>query len=289
MELVAQGLVKRVEGHPALAGVDLKAGPGVLAVLGPNGAGKSTLLRILATVVRPDHGEIWLGGHSYASDLRRIRQALGYLPGQQDWPDHLTPRRLLHYVAELKQLGPTEQPEKLLDALQILPLADRPLRELSGGQKRRVGIAQALLGQPRLLVLDELTRGIDPVEREQILRLVADPRAGRVVVLASHVPSEVAAIASQVLVLKEGRALYAGDLGGLCAKAEGHVWEVEVNQAEADRIGQQALVSRAIAQPSGRVRLRLVGPAVAGAEPVAPTLEDAYLLIEHGLVENGRP
>lgn len=260
MELVAYDLVKRYGDKVAVDGVSLTARPGVVALLGPNGSGKTTLLRMLATVSRPDRGEIRFGGRCYAADPRPVRRVLGYLPQQLDLPDHMTPLGLLRYMASLK--GVDADPS-LLDTLG-LP-ADKPIAGLSGGQVRRVGIAQALLGTPRL--------------RDRVLQLVNQPGSGRVVVLSSHMPGEVEAIARQVIVLKTGRAVYAGDVAGLCDRAKGRVDEVVVPAAQVQSCLESWLVSR-VTHRGDEATLRTLGAAPPDAIPVPPTLEDAYLMLQ---------
>lgn len=280
MELIAEGLQKAYGSKVALAHVSLRARPGVLALLGPNGSGKTTLLRILATVATPDAGTLSFGNRGYRDDPRPIRRVLGYLPQDVELPEHLTPLALLRYMASLKGVPEQPQTDALLDALGLTTLARRPVRSMSEGQVKRVAVAQALLGAPRLLILDEPTAGLDPQERDRVLRATTRPREGRVVILSSHVPSEVESVADQVLVLGRGEALYAGSVDGLRRQATGAVWEVRAPAAAVDRWLEMCLVSR-ITRQGEEVRLRVLGalPAGAAGEPVAPSLEDAYLLL----------
>lgn len=278
MELTAADLVKSYGDQPALRGVSFTAGPGIVALLGPNGSGKSTLLRLLATVTRPDQGEIQFGGRRYGADVRPIRRVLGYLPQTLELPPHLTARRFLHYMAGLKQAPAEPQSKELLDALGLAAEADRPLGQLSHGQLRRVGVVQALLGNPRLLVLDEPTVGLDPEERDRVLHLVGRPATGRVVLLSSHVPGEVEAVARQVVVLREGRVRFDGTPEEMRAAARGQVHETKMPAQQIEVALQTWRVSRVTVQGE-RALMRMVGAAPAGAIPVEPSLEDAYLLL----------
>lgn len=284
MELIARNLTKVYGGTTALSGVSFTAASGILALLGPNGSGKSTMLRLLATVSTPDSGEIAFAGRPYSGDLRPLRRVIGYLPQHLEPPDHLTPRDLLRYIARIKGVEAEPQAGVLLEQLGLGRLADRPLGRLSGGQKKRVGIAQTLLGSPRLLLLDEPTAGLDPEERERALRLVCRPVSGRVVVLSSHVPGEVETFARQVVVLRAGEVLYAGTVKGLRRHARGRVYEALVPAAAADQLAQRYPVSR-VAQRGVVSVLRVVGDPPAGldAKAVAGSLEDAYLLLQRGL------
>lgn len=281
MELIAEGLRAAYGRHLALDGVSLRAGPGVLALLGPNGAGKTTLLRLLATAAQPDAGRICFAGRAYNGDPRPLRRVLGYLPQELDLPAHLTPRAFLRYVAQLKGVPAEPQASTLLRALGLGDLLETPIGSLSGGQQRLVGIAQALLGRPRLLVLDEPLVGLDIEERERAFRQIAGPPGERVVVVSAHVPADVEAIASQVVVLRAGCVVASGTPAALRATAAGRVHEVTVPVAAIERMVSEAEVSR-VTMTSDHARLRIVGrlPAGLAGTPVAPTLEDAYLLLQ---------
>lgn len=281
MELIAEGLTKQYGTVPALTDVSLRSGPWVLAVLGPNGSGKTTLLRILATALRPDRGQIRFAGRLYAGDPRPFRRVIGYLPQDLDLPRHLTARGFLHYVAHLKGAEPEPQVPALLHDLGIDSYADRPLSTLSGGQKRLVALAQALLGRPRLLILDEPLTGLDLGERTRILRLLAGPLGERVVVLSAQIPTDVEATANSVLVLRGGVALAHGSVERVRAHARGQVHETVIATADAERLLQRYPVSRAL-RLNGEARVRFVGPPPPNlpVTPVDPSLEDAYLWLQ---------
>jgi ABC-type multidrug transport system ATPase subunit len=280
MELIARRLSKVYGAKQALSGVHLTARPGVLALLGPNGSGKTTLLRLLATVARPDAGEIAFGGRVYSSDIRAVRRRLGYLPQDLELPGHLTVRQFLHYMAGLKGIAPEPAAADLLDALDLAGLAGRKLGDLSGGQLRRAALAQALLGDPLLLILDEPTAGLDPEERDRVLRLISRPVSGRVVILSSHVPGEVEAAARQVVVLNGGQVAFAGSVPEMLRAAQGRVHEVTVPAGDVGPMLDRFQVSRVTAR-GGAAVLRLVGdlPQAMAGTAVDGSLEDAYLLM----------
>ena len=219
MALIVRGLSKAFGNQPALKDVNLSLPAGVIAVLGPNGAGKSTLLRLLATLIRPDAGEIVFEGHPYRTHLRAVRTTLGYLPADLGLPDDMTPRELLRHLAVLKMLHGEANISALLQSLALGPIADTPLGDLSGGEVRLVGVAQTFLGTPRLIVLDEPTRGLDVRERARVFRLLSQPIPRRTVVFSTQLPDAAALIASQVVVLRQGSVLYEGDPAGLMAAA----------------------------------------------------------------------
>jgi ABC-2 type transport system ATP-binding protein len=280
MHLIAQTLTKTYGEHVALRRVSVAAGCGVTALLGPNGSGKSTLLRLLATVAAPDSGTITFCGRGYHDQQPAVRAALGYLPQHLELPGHLTPRRLLHYLAGLKHVPAEPQTSSLFDALGLNALANRRLDMLSGGERRRVGIAQALLGEPSLLLLDELMAGLDLAERGQVRRLLAQRAAACVILFSTHVPEDAEAFAQHALILRNGATLAAGSVAALCGQAPA-VHEVDAPLDSIEHLLQTCLVSRVIRAETHAV-LRVVGalpPGLAGRQAQA-SLEDAYLWMQ---------
>lgn len=277
--LVVDDLCKSFNGQPALHNVSLSLSRGTVALLGPNGAGKSMLLRLLATLENPDSGHITWRGLDYCRDnLPPLRARIGYLPQYLDLPGNLTPRKLLRYLGHLRGVSDERGIDRLLDRLSITALADRRLAALSGGQLRLVGVAQALLGTPDLLLLDELLRGLSFEERERVMRLVQS--AAKLTVFSTHVPTEAEQHANQVLVLDRHRLRYCGTVDELRRMAVGHVHEVVVPASDAANLIQTHRVSHA-KQMGDQVRLIVVDAAPPGSpsRAVVPTLEDAYLLL----------
>ncbi len=211
MELKALGLSKSFGTRVAVQEVDLDLAPGAIALLGPNGSGKTTLLRILASLLQPDRGQLWFDGFPYRQNLPRLRGQLGYLPQDLDLPASLTPRRLLEYMGMLKNVTEESQVRRLLSALNLEEIANRPFARLSGGQVRLVGIAQAFLGCPKLLLLDELTHGLDVEERERVFALARKPAPGRLILFSTHEPADVGRLADRVIVLRQGKVIYSGE------------------------------------------------------------------------------
>jgi ABC-type multidrug transport system ATPase subunit len=197
----------------AVSGIDLRLGPGITGLLGPNGAGKSTLMRILATVAKPTSGTVRWDGIDVVRTPLPLRRVLGYLPQDAGVYPHLDAREFLDYVAALKQLerrAARAQIAELLAALDLEPVANRPLATLSGGNRQRVAIAQALLGDPQLLVVDEPTAGLDPEQRVRFRDLLARLARERVVLLSTHVVSDVELTAGRVVIVAGGRVLADG-------------------------------------------------------------------------------
>jgi ABC-2 type transport system ATP-binding protein len=194
----------------AVRGISLTLGPGITGLLGPNGAGKSTLMRIVATVTKPSTGTVRWDGSDIVRAPRPVREVLGYLPQDAGVYPHLNAREFLSYVAALKRLGgraARAQIETLLESLDLLPVAKRPLATLSGGNRQRVAIAQALLGDPHLLVVDEPTAGLDPEQRVRFRDLLSTLARERIVILSTHVVSDVETTADRIVIVAGGRVL----------------------------------------------------------------------------------
>jgi ABC-2 type transport system ATP-binding protein len=264
-----------------LRDVRLEIRPGVLGLLGPNGAGKSTLMRILATVTRPTEGRVlWNGG-----DIERtpdpLRRVLGYLPQDFGVYSHLTAQEFLEYLAAVKGLDGAAARRRIDELLAVVNLGEarsRLLGGFSGGMKQRVGIAQALLNDPQLLIVDEPTAGLDPEERVRFRNLLSELSGERIVILSTHIVSDVEAVATDIAVLGGGRLLAHAAPEELLRRVEGRVWELLVPSAEVPAIKQSYLVTATARRAEG-VRVRLVSDAQpgAGAAPAPPMLEDAYL------------
>jgi ABC-2 type transport system ATP-binding protein len=277
------GLTKTYQGGKrALDGLDLAVPTGMFGLLGANGAGKTTLMRILAGLLRPTSGRVRVGEHDVTTRAGRVavQRTLGYLP--QDlgvYPD-LTGREFLDYIALLKGLDDRADRRRrvgeLLDVVALTADADRRLGGYSGGMRRRVGIAQALLADPRLLIVDEPTAGLDPEERIRFRTLLSRLAGERTVLLSTHIVDDVAQTCREVAVLARGRLVFRGTVADLTGHAAGRVWTV-VTAGPAPAAG--TIVS-ALPHDSG-MRYRVVAPAppAPDAEPADPNLEDGYLAL----------
>lgn len=197
----------------ALNNISLSLDAGVVALLGANGSGKSTLLRILATLTTPDRGKISFDGHAYDADFRILRRLIGHLPQDLDLPGFMTPFRVLRYLAQLRNVSEAG----IMPLLDAFDLPDRPLAQLSGGQVRFVGIIQAFMHNPALLLLDELTRGLDVYERAKVFRWVrgAETYRPRLTIFSTHIPEEAEQMADQIIVLHQGHLLYVGSIADM--------------------------------------------------------------------------
>jgi ABC-2 type transport system ATP-binding protein len=271
------GLSRRYGAIRALDGVDLTLERGITGLLGPNGAGKTTLLSILATVAEPDAGRVSVLGLDPTDGAERveIRRHLGYLPQELGYHRHFTVAAFLDYVAILKEItNRRRRAEEIAKVLAITGLEDRArtrIRALSGGMRQRLGIAQALLGNPKLLILDEPTAGLDPEQRLRFRELLSGLPGDPAIVLSTHQADDIAAICPRVVVLLQGRVHFSGTPAGLAGTAAGRVW------AAGERDDRAHLSWR-----GGDGRWRHIGEQPpAGAELVTPTVEDGYLLLSH--------
>ena len=288
MRIEISGLTKAYRrGRRVLDGVDLRA-DGVLGLLGANGAGKTTLMRILAGTLRPTAGRVTVGGHDLggAAGRREVQRVTGYLPQElEPYPD-LTGREFLDYMALLNGLGGHRERrariEELLAEVGLVDEGDRRISTYSGGMRRRIGIAQALLGDPRLLIVDEPTSGLDPEERMRFRSLLAalGREPGRTVLLSTHILDDVAQSCPQAAVLERGRIVFHGPTADLARAAEGRVCLVP---ADAPLPTDAVLIGAA-----GTGRRIITDAPPPGARPVAPTLEEGFTALLRRVRADGR-
>lgn len=257
---------------------------GLIGLVGPNGAGKSTLLKILATLLRPSHGEILLDGRDIRKKPDAMRSVLGYLP--QDVPVYgsLNAWEFLSFMASVKKLEPAAARKQIKSLMKTLHLSDvgrKPLSDFSGGMRQRVGIACALLGDPKVIITDEPTTGLDPRERVTLRSLLSGLARDRIVLLSTHIVSDVEAVASDLVVLKKGKVLFHGAPEELTVRADGHVWEYTV--PDFSQIPAGSAVSSAV-QGTGGIRVKTIGarPTAGDTRVASPTLEDACLYMIGG-------
>lgn len=284
-ELVIDAVTRRYpDGTLAVRGLSLTLGPGVCGLLGPNGAGKSTLIRIVATVDRPTSGRVLWDGRDVAREPNRLRATLGYLPQEFGVYPELTAREFLTFLAAAKGLvGPAgrSRVEAVLELVNLERERGR-LGGFSGGMKRRVGIAQALLTDPQLLVVDEPTVGLDPEERVRFRNLLAGLAADRVVILSTHIVSDVEATATSIALVRGGRLLSHGAPEELLGAHQGTVWHDTVDEHRlADLVARHQVSSLVRRSAGAEVRVVAAGRPTPTAVAVAPTLEEAYLSALH--------
>ncbi|MCC6809850.1 MAG: ABC transporter ATP-binding protein [Deltaproteobacteria bacterium] len=275
-------------GKQALDNVSLDIPPGMFGLLGPNGAGKSTLMRTLATLQDADGGTATLDGIDVLGDKDRVRSLLGYLPQEFGLYPRVSAAELLDHFARLKGLSQSaarrEEVDALLKKTNLWDVRKKALGTFSGGMKQRFGIAQALLGKPRLIIVDEPTAGLDPEERLRFHNLLADISGDVVVILSTHIVSDVSDLCAQMAVLQDGRVLTSGAPATLVQALAGKVFQRVVDKGDVAAIAkEQRVLSTRLS--SGRTLVRVYADAApAGFDAAAPDLEDAYFHAMRGAV-----
>ncbi|PSJ43129.1 ATP-binding cassette domain-containing protein [Allosphingosinicella deserti] len=268
------------DGTRALDAITLPIEPGLFGLLGPNGAGKSTLMRILATVQSPsDAGQIRLDEIDMLADPLRLRRSLGYLPQEFGVYPHVSVFAMLDHLALLKGVAGRAERRDLVDHLlrevHLHEVRHKALASLSGGMRQRFGLAQALIGAPRLIIVDEPTAGLDPEERFRALDLLAAAAQNAIVILSTHIVADVASLCERMAILAGGRLLMTGSPTALVEALAGRVWRKQVERSELAGLGDRLLSSRLV---TGRIVAHVLSEHSPGAgfEPVEATLEDGY-------------
>ena len=286
MELRIQNLSKTYgNGVVALDNISLTIPAGMFGLLGPNGAGKSTLMRTLATLQECDAGSVFFGDLDVLDEKDEVRRLLGYLPQDFGIYPNLTAIEFLEYIAAIKGLSRASARRRidaLLETLSLTEARKRPLGGFSGGMRQRVGIAQALLNDPQVLIVDEPTVGLDPEQRVSFRNLLTDLAGNRIVILSTHIVSDVEATANDLAIVNHGRLLRHDAPEAILAEVLGRVWEWTVSSSELQAARQRYLISNTIRRPDG-LQLRIIADEAphASARAAAPTLEDAYLAVIH--------
>lgn len=278
-------------GIRALSGIHLEVPRGMFGLLGPNGAGKSTLMRTIATLQAPDSGAITFGGIDVLREKTELRKLLGYLPQDFGSYPRVSAQTMLRHFAALKGLHGCDQHaavERLLVRTNLWEVRKRNVDSFSGGMKQRFGIAQALLGNPKLLIVDEPTAGLDPAERRRFQNLLAEVSEEVVVILSTHIVDDVAELCPRLAIMGQGRILREGQSHAMVAQLRGKLWTTLVSREEAERLRKQHAVLSCRLR-SGQVEVRATASEPpAGMVAATPDLEDVYFatLHQHGLTAN---
>jgi ABC-type multidrug transport system ATPase subunit len=276
--LVLESVSKKFRGgNYGVRDLSLSIGGGVLGLLGPNGAGKTTLMQMIATITRPTAGTIRFQDVDAVRDPDAIRRKLGYLPQDFGVYDNLTAIEFLSYFAALKGVHSRARVGQMLEMVNLHNVAKRAVGGFSGGMKQRLGIAQALINDPDLVIVDEPTAGLDPEERVRFRNVLADVGLGKLVILSTHIVSDVESVATHIAIMNGGSIVAYATPEELMRSAEGSVWELVVPSERFDELRRTARVSSAVRKSDG-VHVRIVtsdGPRDASA--AEPTLEDAFL------------
>ncbi|MFC9773771.1 ABC transporter ATP-binding protein [Paenibacillus chitinolyticus] len=266
--------------------VDLQVQPGILGLLGPNGAGKSTLMRLLATISEPSEGTITWNGVGIRENPEEIRRILGYLPQDFGVYPHLSAHEFLNYMAAVKGISGKAAEKRIDELLGLLHLYDvrkRRIGSFSGGMKQRIGIAQALLNDPKLLIIDEPTIGLDPAERLSFRNLLTDLSGERLIIFSTHIVSDIEATADRIAILSKGRLISDSNPGELLQHVQGKVWNVVIPESQLQEARAKWLISATVRREDGLL-LRVVSetPPNEQATAVHAGIEDAYLYLSAG-------
>ena len=274
-------LTKRFGDFTAVDDMNIRITNGVYGLLGANGAGKTTLMRMICTLLTPTSGQILCDGKDILKMEGEYRNLLGYLPQEFGFYPEFSVKDYLLYIASLKGIRPVvakQRVKELLEQAGLSKAANKKMKKLSGGMKRRVGIAQAILNNPKILILDEPTAGLDPTERVRFRNMISELSKERIVILSTHIVSDVEYIANEIWLMKNGRLMQQGSLDVVLDSMPEKVWSFVTSQAEAEKFMKQYKVSNMKTDSDG-VELRIISAQQpsASAEAVQPNLEDVFL------------
>ncbi|PIC62635.1 multidrug ABC transporter ATP-binding protein [Sporosarcina sp. P13] len=279
--IVVKDVSKQYGDFTALQNVNLEFGNGLYGLLAPNGAGKTTLIKMLATLIAPTEGEIFYNGKNINDMDDRYRERLGYLPQQFGYYKNYSPKQYLLYLAALKGIGKKDALDKIEELLEKVALSDvvnKKMKKFSGGMIQRVGIAQALLNDPEILILDEPTAGLDPKERARFRHLLTDLARERLVIISTHIVSDIESIANEIIMIRNKQLLYKDSVADICATLNGCVFEttIDYDQLEDFRKNNILLSEK---QEYGNMTVRFIHKGDSEIEwtSVPPHLEDVFL------------
>ena len=282
MELYLDHISKKYKDKTAVDDVTLRITPGVWGLLGANGAGKTTLMRMIAGIMRPTAGQVEYDGLPIGELGAAYRDRFGYLPQEFGFYPEFTVKDYLYYVAALKGLKKREarrKTEELLAQMTLTEVRNKKIVKLSGGMKRRVGIAQALLNEPEILVLDEPTSGLDPGERVRFRNLLSEFAQDRIVLISTHIVSDVEYIAMQNAIMKDGRIIARGTTEELIRQVDGKVWSGRIPESRLLEYERRLRIVNLKKEEGGQISLRYLAeaPQIEGSISVPPRMEDLYL------------
>lgn len=290
MELQLQHLCKQYGEKRAVNDVTATLSPGVYGLLGANGAGKSTLMRMICGVLKPTSGCIRLNGKTIEDLGERYYAQLGYMPQDFGFYPDFTAREFMRYMAAVKGIDKRKvksRTEELLHMVNLTEAADKKVKSYSGGMKQRLGIAQAMLNNPHILILDEPTAGLDPKERVRFRNIISAFAQDRIVILSTHIVSDVEFIAEEIIMMKSGEIIHFGKPQEITSEIDGQVWECTVPTAHAEKCAAAFNTSNLRNTDRGETVLRIIAdhPPMENAIPIRPNLEDLYLYYFKGDAE----
>lgn len=289
MELVLNGITKRFGSKIAVNNLTIKFAPGIYGLLGANGAGKTTLMRMMCGLLEPTEGTVLFDNVNIKKNGELYYERLGYLPQDFGYYSDFTAKEFMEYIAALKGVDNryvTERIFNLLENVNLTKETNKKIKTFSGGMKQRLGIAQAVLNDPSILILDEPTAGLDPKERVKFRNLISELSKDKIVILSTHIVSDIEYIADTILIMKSGKLILQGDVETVTNSINGKVWNVVVNEQSIDSISEQFCVANLHHKNNGLVEIRIISDEkpLNNANITSPTLEDLYL---YHFKENG--
>lgn len=291
MQLEIKNIHKNYGKVQALKGVSMELNAGVYGLLGPNGAGKSTLIQIITGNLSASDGEICYDGKNIKKSEKNYKRLLGYVPQNQGIYDSFTAKQFLEYMAILKDVDKKNIPKQIDSILEVVSLTevkDRKLGGFSGGMRQRILIGQALLGNPEIVILDEPTAGLDPKERIRIRNFISKIAENKIVLIATHVVSDVESIAKEIILLGNGVIAGKGTPEELCEALNGQVWECNISPSQYEEMEKQFVITNLQEVPGGTIRVRFIGQETKvnqiiensiQVQSVYPNLQEVYLHI----------
>ncbi len=282
MVLSVEGLTKRYEKNIANDNISLCFKPGINGLLGENGAGKTTLMKMLVTVLKPTNGKIIYEGKSITKNEKQYRGLLGYLPQDFNGYSELSVRDFMYYMGKLKNLSDEKictVSKELLEIVSLSDVADKKIGTFSGGMRRRVGIAQALLNEPKILILDEPTAGLDPKERIKFRSIINRISQNSIIILSTHIVSDIENIANNVVIMKSGKVLITGTSEEIIDNYKGNVWEINIPEKEAHELDTVGYLGNYKVEEDGSVTLKVISDTRPhpSARQANVKLEDVFL------------
>lgn len=298
-EIVIKGLSKSYDGKKdALNSLDLVIPNGMFGILGRNGSGKSTLMNIIATILQPSKGTVTINGIEIKNS-QKIRQMIGYLPQDFDFYPNMKVSEVLYYLGFLSKINQTDfdkYVDLILRKVNLIDYKNKKIKSLSGGMKKRLGIAQAILHDPKVIIVDEPTAGLDPEERVRIRNLLSDLAENKIVIISTHIVSDIESTCNRIAILDKGSLVYKGDIPSLIQQSDDHIYEINLSPSELESFRENDLFITKTQEIENKLKVRFISETkVANAKKVKADFEDAYMYflkkqqggLNHASIYNG--
>lgn len=298
-EIVIKGLSKSYDGKKdALNSLDLVIPNGMFGILGRNGSGKSTLMNIIATILQPSKGTVTINGIEIKNS-QKIRQMIGYLPQDFDFYPNMKVSEVLYYLGFLSKINQTDfdkYVDLILRKVNLIDYKNKKVKSLSGGMKKRLGIAQAILHDPKIIIVDEPTAGLDPEERVRLRNLLSDLAENKIVIISTHIVSDIESTCNRIAILDKGSLVYKGDIPSLIQQSDDHIYEINISPSELESFRENDLFITKTQEIENKLKVRFISETkVANAKKVKADFEDAYMYflkkqqggLNHASIYNG--